>query len=359
MRGLGRVKVLQKPLDLMKKVLPRSRRQRSQEQTPAVAAAEPGDAAVASTASLDYHAPTHDAEAEPEVTTTTTTMTVMPAAPRKTDFKMLTAIFLSPSTAAKPAASEKAADPPEECPICQDPVGLANPEGVVEAWTSLRCGHRFGTECIQTWLQETLDRDQNSTPSCPVCRATAKHPDCGHAVCPPSAHNHIWAQYQLRLQMAQNQERERLASGRPQRRRLQRRSGHPRIPTPPRREAEKVGSCTICKAHEARLKQHQLLAQQTDPAAVAATSSATGYRASRPLLVGAATQRIKSYLPVQVSVQSTNGSGSEPVSPVMNHEERASRVQSVFCDTRGLTAAPRHPTLVPEPSYVSQRRESV
>ncbi|KAI1455269.1 hypothetical protein F4805DRAFT_288823 [Annulohypoxylon moriforme] len=140
-----------------------------------------------------------------------------------------------------------APEPPEECPICHDPVGLANPEGIVESWTSLHCGHRFGTHCIQTWLQESINRDQTANPSCPICRTTAKHP-CGHLISPPPfpAINHYstfdWVAPRPPPSPPRHQQRQ-------VRRRLTRRAGHPLRPPPrelPKRKAQVVGECRTC-----------------------------------------------------------------------------------------------------------------
>ncbi|KAI1762694.1 hypothetical protein GGR53DRAFT_468041 [Hypoxylon sp. FL1150] len=167
-----------------------------------------------------------------------------------------------------------APEPPEECPICHDPVGLANPEGIVESWTKLYCGHKFGTHCIQTWLQESINRDQNASPSCPICRATAKHP-CGHLISPP-----LFPSIQLNWQAprpppAPPQRRQ------PVRRRLTRRAGHPLRPPPqPLRRAQVVGECKTCaenaefdaRVHKLRERQERQQRQQTGES-VAGTSS--------------------------------------------------------------------------------------
>jgi len=73
--------------------------------------------------------------------------------------------------------------PPEECPICHDPVGVPNPEGVTESLVQLQCGHRFGQTCIITWVIDSLNRDYLVNPSCPVCRRDIVHP-CGHLIVP-------------------------------------------------------------------------------------------------------------------------------------------------------------------------------
>ncbi len=63
---------------------------------------------------------------------------------------------------------------PEECPICHDAVGIRNPEGVLEGWVKLYCGHRFGSNCLKIWLQASLDRGPYTLPSCPICRTVAR-----------------------------------------------------------------------------------------------------------------------------------------------------------------------------------------
>lgn len=65
------------------------------------------------------------------------------------------------------------------CPICQEPVGQRTPEGVVEGWSQLPCGHKFGSHCIKHWLGMVAD----DRPCCPVCRQNACHA-CGHPVLP-------------------------------------------------------------------------------------------------------------------------------------------------------------------------------
>ncbi|KAI1359479.1 hypothetical protein F5Y08DRAFT_78863 [Xylaria arbuscula] len=64
--------------------------------------------------------------------------------------------------------------PVEECPICHDPVGVTNPEGILESWVHLQCSHKFGAHCMKTWFQDSAKRDPHSTPTCPICRATAR-----------------------------------------------------------------------------------------------------------------------------------------------------------------------------------------
>ncbi|KAK1760955.1 hypothetical protein QBC47DRAFT_396935 [Echria macrotheca] len=65
------------------------------------------------------------------------------------------------------------------CPICQELVGVRNPEGITEAWSMLPCGHRFGSHCIKHYLRLVA----TDSPSCPVCRQTVHH-RCGHPYLP-------------------------------------------------------------------------------------------------------------------------------------------------------------------------------
>ncbi|KAI0169627.1 hypothetical protein GGR52DRAFT_475341 [Hypoxylon sp. FL1284] len=186
-----------------------------------------------------------------------------------------------------------APEPPEECPICHDPVGLANPEGLVEAWTKLYCGHRFGTRCIQTWLQESVNRDPSASPSCPICRATAKHP-CGHLVSPPlfPAYHLSWQAPRTPpspplLQRVQPQPQP------PARRRLTRRPGHPLRPPPaeqqsqPQRLAQVVGECRTCAenaefaARVRRLREQQRREREAERRPTAPTTVTTTTAGSR------------------------------------------------------------------------------
>ncbi|KAK8065240.1 hypothetical protein PG997_011987 [Apiospora hydei] len=258
MSRLDRVRALafKKPIQLIKKVLPKSRRQ-----------AQSQDEGALETSSVEYAAP----DSHPTT--------------HRSKGDIIS--FKSAKSRASMTKTKPAPPPPEECPICQDPVGIPNPEGITEAWTSLKCGHKFGTVCIQTWLQDSIDRDPNGTPSCP-----------------------IWTQYQMRLQLAQHQERERqLLSGRRPRNRLQRRSGQPRAPSPPRRTAETVGECGLCKLNEARLKR----------IAEARTVVHKEGQASSGATTGGATRRVKSCLPAQIrsmrSPGSSNSGAETTVSP--------------------------------------------
>ncbi|KAI2643315.1 hypothetical protein GGS21DRAFT_495768 [Xylaria nigripes] len=143
----------------------------------------------------------------------------------------------------------------EECPICHDPVGLENPEGILESWVHLHCNHKFGTHCIQTWLQESAERDPHLMPSCPICRTTAKHP-CGHPVTmtPPRFSPFALLAASMPPSTPTSPPVHVHQNRRP-RRRLSRRWGHPHRPTPPRPYAplvQTVGRCSVCAAVEAR-----------------------------------------------------------------------------------------------------------
>jgi HUS1 checkpoint protein len=68
----------------------------------------------------------------------------------------------------------------EPCPICQEPVGTCNADGITEGWSMLPCGHRFGSYCIKRYLAIAADE----SPLCPMCRHVAYHDACGHPVLP-------------------------------------------------------------------------------------------------------------------------------------------------------------------------------
>lgn len=243
----------------------------------------------------------------------------------------------------KASHSEQKSKPPpeplEDCPICRDPVGIPNPENIIEKWTSLHCGHRFGDVCIQTWLQDSLDRELNTPPSCPICRVTAKHPKCGHPVCK----HDLETQYRLAMQM-QWRDVPRHSNGRP-RRRLQRREGHPlRPPPPPKRMVDTIGECRTCAAnaaYEARMKRivQQVRANERGTASSSSRSSTTERRSG-----------IKSYIPSQIiRSRYASGSNGEP-SSLMDSVERGRRTQSVFICNEGaveITRVPRSPTPAP------------
>ncbi|KAH9904690.1 hypothetical protein F4778DRAFT_40192 [Xylariomycetidae sp. FL2044] len=230
--------------------------------------------------------------------------------------KTLKSIMKTPAPGSAPPKTKPPARPPpeDECPICHDPVGVANPEGVTESWTKLYCGHEFGTHCIHTWLQDSINQSPNVNPSCPICRATAKHP-CGHLVCPPPFPS-VFLQYQQQLLQyqwdwgdaqvaAEHARRSMLMSPsipqpmqrtqrRRQRRRLTRRAGHPDCPPPPAppvRYVQVIGECQTCAenaafdAHMQRLRQVgrrqrqdtlELAASRVDRAEGRATPRRTG-----------------------------------------------------------------------------------
>lgn len=67
----------------------------------------------------------------------------------------------------------------ESCPICQEPIGVRNKEGITECWSILPCGHQFGSYCIKHYLRVVAD----DRPSCPICRQPTYH-TCGHPYLP-------------------------------------------------------------------------------------------------------------------------------------------------------------------------------
>ncbi|KAI0865864.1 hypothetical protein F4860DRAFT_267931 [Xylaria cubensis] len=162
--------------------------------------------------------------------------------------------------------------PLEECPICHDPVGIKNPEGILESWVHLHCNHKFGTHCIQTWLQESAERDPHSIPSCPICRTAAKHP-CGHPVVLPARRLPpitVWAGVLPSPSFTTH-----IETTRP-RRRLSRRWGHPHRPPPPRPAracVQTVGECTTCAATAAAAAAREKRMKQLASSSVEAGSS--------------------------------------------------------------------------------------
>ncbi|KAI0874582.1 hypothetical protein GGS24DRAFT_500654 [Hypoxylon argillaceum] len=162
--------------------------------------------------------------------------------------------------------------PLEECPICHDAVGVRNPEGVLESWVHLHCKHKFGTQCIQTWLEESAERDPHSIPSCPICRTAAKHP-CGHPVVMPAHRLSPFTMWALTPSSPPPPPppRSHHLEGRRPRRRLSRRWGHPHRPLPPRpirAQVQTVGACSTCAAtaaaHEKRMKEITTPGVETD-----------------------------------------------------------------------------------------------
>ncbi|KAI1214668.1 uncharacterized protein F4807DRAFT_5402 [Annulohypoxylon truncatum] len=265
-----------------------------------------------------------------------------------------------------------APEPPEECPICHDPVGLANPEGIVESWTSLHCGHRFGTHCIQTWLQESINRDQTSNPSCPICRTTAKHP-CGHLISPPpfpAVHHHNnyaqyypqhfdWASPRPPPSPPRHQQQRQV------RRRLTRRPGHPLRPPPPRdlqprRKAQVVGECRTCAENEvfdARMQRIRERGRQAtgESALSSGTSGSRGAAAFKAMLPGLGLKRNgngnghafrATVVHVGLDPLEDGGGGG------MRHRQHQHQRSSVFCG-----AAPRARRGTPPPGY--SRRLSI
>ncbi|KAL2255898.1 hypothetical protein VTK26DRAFT_2511 [Humicola hyalothermophila] len=65
------------------------------------------------------------------------------------------------------------------CPICQESVGERKPDGTVEGWSVLPCGHSFGSHCIKHYLGITAA----GRPLCPMCRKAVSH-RCGHPTLP-------------------------------------------------------------------------------------------------------------------------------------------------------------------------------
>lgn len=80
------------------------------------------------------------------------------------------------------AASQEQPAPAESeatCPICQEPIGERKPEGIVESWSILPCGHSFGSYCIKHYLGIAAEE----RPLCPICRQSVHH-QCGHPTLP-------------------------------------------------------------------------------------------------------------------------------------------------------------------------------
>lgn len=228
----------------------------------------------------------------------------------------------------KPRPRKESPPPPEECPICQDPVGIPNPEGTIESWTLLHCGHKFGHACIQTWLQDSLDRDDphNPNPTCPICRNVAKHPSCGHPVCTDPTFDMQWNAYQAVIMEATfgsyRQPR--------QRNRLQRREGHPSRPsyTPPRRTADTIGNCTLCA--EASKKKEQ---EKRIMSLVQSEQGHTEQQDAELLVIS----RKSTLLHLRRGIRRSSGEPSGPA------EEPDVRGRSMSCNT----SAPRIPTPAP------------
>ncbi|KAI0100056.1 hypothetical protein GGR51DRAFT_378084 [Nemania sp. FL0031] len=196
--------------------------------------------------------------------------------------------------------------PLEECPICHDPVGVANPEGIRESWVHLHCKHKFGTHCIQTWLQESAERDPHSTPSCPICRTTAKHP-CGHPVVMPTHRLPPFTVWPLMPPSSPPPLSSRREGRRP-RRRLSRRWGHPHRPLPPRSvqpQVQTVGECNTCAAVAAQEKR---MKEMITPSVETGGATCGGRGRSNDRHTG-----IKSMLLLQTGLRRRSTSAAEPV----------------------------------------------
>jgi hypothetical protein len=80
------------------------------------------------------------------------------------------------------------------CPICHQPYGTKNPDGIIEQAHMLCCGHVYGSDCIRTWIKEgtkptftTVNGYQvqrPTSPTCPKCRFLLKYTICGHLISP-------------------------------------------------------------------------------------------------------------------------------------------------------------------------------
>ncbi|CAJ2511293.1 Uu.00g069180.m01.CDS01 [Anthostomella pinea] len=68
-----------------------------------------------------------------------------------------------------------------DCQICDKKLAIIQPpDDENEAYTVLPCGHAFGYNCIQLWLEG------GNNPTCPSCRKSLEHRDCGHLFSPQS-----------------------------------------------------------------------------------------------------------------------------------------------------------------------------
>jgi hypothetical protein len=121
---------------------------------------------------------------------------------------VVTAIRRS-TTKSKTARRPETQPEQQPCAICQEPVGVPSPDGITEGWSTLSCGHTFGSVCIKKWLG-MIER-----PACPMCREEIAH-SCGHAVLPvvvvdaePEA---LHRQAQKRWSVAGDQKRKHRAS---------------------------------------------------------------------------------------------------------------------------------------------------
>ena len=73
----------------------------------------------------------------------------------------------------KPLADEFEVVKDNACRICTEVIGESREGGTVEEPTTTKCGHSFGADCLEHWLQEKT--------TCPMCRTVLKDA----AVAPP------------------------------------------------------------------------------------------------------------------------------------------------------------------------------
>ncbi|KAI1117995.1 hypothetical protein F5Y14DRAFT_400754 [Nemania sp. NC0429] len=65
-----------------------------------------------------------------------------------------------------------------ECGICRTQLAIdREPDDDHESFAMLACGHSFGKDCLQMWLNQNPD-----LASCPMCRRIMIHPYCGCVV---------------------------------------------------------------------------------------------------------------------------------------------------------------------------------
>lgn len=251
--------------------------------------------------------------------------------------------------------------PLEECPICQDAVGVPNPEGTIESWTALHCGHKFGDVCLQTWLQDSLEREdpQNPHPTCPICRSVAKHPECGHGVCVVPTFEMQW--YALQQYQTAAAEASAAAVPRPpmrHRNRLQRREGHPGRPssfTPPKRTADKIGTCSVCAELSRRREREKRIMEmvETDPTSLEPDGElASISRKTTVLHLRRGIRRAnRSY--GETSNSTTSTTPTTPTTPTSPLEDGDFRGRSMVCNS----SAPRIPTPAPIGEFMVGTRQ--
>ncbi|KAI1419322.1 hypothetical protein F5Y12DRAFT_267508 [Xylaria sp. FL1777] len=267
-----------------------------------------------------------------------------------------------PNAATKPAADgpskqqdEKTALqelPLEECPICHDPVGVTNPEGILESWVHLHCGHKFGTHCIQTWLQESAERDPHSIPTCPICRTAARHP-CGHPVILPAPRLFsltTWVPIQPSPPSPPPPPTLHLEHQRP-RRRLSRRWGHPHRPLPhhiDRAQVQTVGKCSTCAAtaaaEEKRMRQMATPSIETGGAVYDRRSRNSDRRTGiKSMLLQTSLRRLSISSPESPRMESNNafiGIQNDRATP-MAHREYINLCRTEITVARSPTPAPQ------------------